>query len=93
MKGQKWMLRILVGMLVVSFLLAAFSLAAVPVVRASSVWSPQPPQPMGCPYNACNCFRQERGWCRVYLRIVDPCWGYEACYYNHKCAEFVGRCP
>jgi hypothetical protein len=27
------------------------------------------------------------------LRIVDPCFGYEACYYNFKCAEFVGGCP
>jgi len=86
----KWLMRVLCGMLVVAAVLAVVSLAMVRPVGAASG---DPPQPMGCPYNACNCFRQEGGWCRVYLRIVDPCFGYEACYYNFKCAEFVGGCP
>ncbi|MGB9872740.1 MAG: hypothetical protein ACPLYD_13915 [Anaerolineae bacterium] len=78
---ERWLMRVLAGMLVVAFLLAAASLAmARPVGAASGA----PPQPMGCvlPNPVCSCGMicgwWRGGYCCADLgRIVDPCFGYE----------------
>lgn len=87
-------MRLLFGMLVVAFLLAAASLAMVREVRAASWTPPELPQPTGCvlPHPVCNCpiwcfFWTENGYqhghCWQMAHIVDPCFGYEGpCIYG-----------
>lgn len=89
MKGQ-WLMRILWGMLVVAFLLAAASLVMVREVGAAPWAPPDKPGPTGClrtllcytynrPCDSCMTGDGRKGaQVRAVYRLFDPCWGYDS---------------
>ncbi len=87
MKGQKWLLRILVGMLVGALILA---ITSVVTVHPAKAFSGSPPQPLGCritqctdwtkgPCGSCMGYRGEEWirWCRVCDVCYGLCWPYQ----------------
>lgn len=86
---EKWLMRVLCGMLVVAFVLAVTSLAIARPVGALPWAPPDEPRPTGClrtllcytynrPCDSCMTSDRRVGAQVIAVyRLFDPCWGYE----------------